>query len=173
MTLLLTVDRFDRLLDKFTVGDGCWEWTGAKAKGYGYFRAVDGRTSRACRVIYELFVGPIPEGLTIDHLCRNKACVRLSHLEAVTMQTNLLRADGVSGRASRKTHCPQGHPYAAFVPGGVRYCSICKREQERSRKGYTLLGTNKTEFICPTCGRTTRGPGPTTRHRRACAQGVL
>lgn len=88
----------DRLADKFTVGDGCWEWTGAIQPGTGYSAlnvgTVDGKKiiTSGHRVLYELFNGPIPEGTEIDHLCRNRTCVRPAHLEAVTRSENNRRA---------------------------------------------------------------------------------
>ena len=72
--------------------DGCWEWTGAKdGDGYGHL-TIAGRVVGAHRFAYELLVGPIPEGLEIDHLCRNRACVKPADLEPVTRAENLRRA---------------------------------------------------------------------------------
>lgn len=119
----------------------CWLWIGAKV-GYGSIGDGERRLS-AHRLSYETFVGPIPEGLVIDHLCRVPACVNPDHLEAVTTRENLLRGNGFSGRNIRKTHCPAGHPYA---PGNLaktkvgRKCLICNRErQARIRRARKLL----------------------------------
>lgn len=89
----------ERFLSKVdTAGDGCWEWIGARHRnGYGLFQA--GRRSPANhavpegahRVAYRLFVGTIPENAVIDHLCRNRACVRPEHLEAVSSGENTRR----------------------------------------------------------------------------------
>ena len=85
--------------------DGCWHWTGhLQPNGYGSFR-VSGRTFRAHRWAYEHYVGPIPEGLQIDHLCRNRACVNPSHLEPVTARENTRRA--------MRPQCVNGHPFTA------------------------------------------------------------
>lgn len=91
--------------DKVELSAGCWLWTAAtNSKGYGCF-GIDGRRYLAHRLAYEDAVGPIPDGLTIDHLCRVKTCVRPSHLEPVTLRENVRRAKSLI------THCPQGHPY--------------------------------------------------------------
>lgn len=83
-------DRFWRKVQKTP---GCWRWTGAiQSAGYGSIGLGEGRVGSAHRVAYELLVGPIPPGLTIDHLCRNTWCVNPAHLEAVTHQENVRRA---------------------------------------------------------------------------------
>jgi len=138
----------DRLGDKFTVGDGCWQWKVVNSEGYGSF-AIDRVKHKAHRVLYELMVGPIPAGLDIDHLCRNRACVRPDHLEPVTRGENQRR--GVPYRPPRNynpwgrqvTHCPRGHEY---TPENLRSdkrnrraCLICHREKmaeyRRAKKG--------------------------------------
>jgi hypothetical protein len=120
----------------------CWIWTGTKGNGYGYF--WDGRrNAQAHRFSYEMHVGPIPAGLTLDHLCRNPSCVNPAHLEPVTLAVNLARSDRsrpMNGEHNRsKTHCPQGHPYdeentARDLRDGGRYCRTCKREKARERR---------------------------------------
>ena len=86
----------------------------------------------AHRFAYETFVGPIPEGLTIDHLCRIRHCVNPEHLEAVTDRVNILRGEGISAQHARATHCPQGHPYDLIntyvAPDGDRDCRDCRRQ---------------------------------------------
>ena len=113
----------------------CWLWTGAqRGKGYGAFK-VDRRMVRAHRFAYELLVGPIAEGLDLDHLCRVRHCVRPSHMEPVTPQVNILRGVGTSALNAKKTHCPLGHPYDAtntyHDPRGKRYCRACWRARDR------------------------------------------
>lgn len=78
--------------DKIAVGDGCWEWLGSKtSNGYGQV-AIKREIFKAHRVVYEWLVGTIPRGLEIDHLCRNRSCVRPDHLEPVTRVVNIRRA---------------------------------------------------------------------------------
>lgn len=97
-----------RFWDKVEVSEsGCWVWVGAlNSRGYGCF-GVEGVSQLAHRVIYDVLVGSIPEGYTIDHLCRTKPCVNPAHLEPVTLRENIARAYALS----RPTHCPYGHEY--------------------------------------------------------------
>src|SRR4051794_19244214 len=89
----------------------CWDWPGLiLSTGYGGVRGTDLRLRRVHRVAYERLVGPIPAGLVIDHLCRNKACFNPRHLEAVTVRTNTLRGVGFSAWNARKVQCDHGHP---------------------------------------------------------------
>lgn len=116
--------RFASKIDKRP--DGCWYWTGhLGANGYGHL-AVGHRMLLAHRYAYEHLVGPIPDGLTIDHLCRVRQCVNPEHLEAVTIQVNIERA-GKSARAS----CANGHPFDdanTYVwTDGARRCRECVR----------------------------------------------
>lgn len=128
---------FEELIEaRFQRSDGCWLWTGAmQPSGYGTFR---GRAAH--RITYELFVGPIPENLTIDHLCRVRSCVNPAHLEPVTIAVNVMRGESLPARNARKTHCPQGHPYDdenTYVnpTTGWRLCRSCAREARRARNG--------------------------------------
>jgi hypothetical protein len=109
--------------------DGCWIWLGWKdAKQYGRIQHQN-RKLLAHRVGYELLVGPIPTGLTIDHLCRNTSCVNPAHLEPVSIAENLRRGAAVI------THCPAGHEYNAkntYVGHkNKRQCRACNRERMR------------------------------------------
>jgi hypothetical protein len=118
-----------RFWAKVLVGDGCWEWIGAKAHG-GYGSIWwKGRTCSSHRVAYECLVGPIPEGLTLDHLCRNRACARPDHLEAVSSRVNTLRGDGRSAAQHRQTRCSRGHELdtanTRIDSNGARHCRPC------------------------------------------------
>lgn len=113
---------------------GCWLWTGARSSNGGYARvAVGGRNRRAHRVVYELLVGPIPAGLTLDHLCRTPRCVNPDHLEPVTNTENIMRGDGWAARNARKTCCPRGHTYTV-TKRGHRCCYTCANAAQRARR---------------------------------------
>jgi hypothetical protein len=115
--------------------DGCWAWSAAITRGgYGHFW-VDGHHVSAHRFAYELLVGPIPEGLTLDHLCRVRHCVNPAHLEPVTMRENNLRGDAPPARNAAKTHCVHGHPFdeenTYQHPRRSRVCQTCQTEGRR------------------------------------------
>ena len=131
----------DRFWMKVQKTDGCWNWTGAKLiPGYGTIQD-NHRKMRAHRLAYELLVGPIPDGLVLDHLCRNKGCVRPDHLEAVTQAENLMRGNGVGARHARKTHCNYGHEFNEqntvvryYHNRPVRCCKPCEARRNALRK---------------------------------------
>jgi transposase-like protein len=117
---------------RHAAGPACWVWTGAmNPKGYGRF-SLGGRMTTAQRASWFLNKSlEMPDGYTVDHLCRNRACVRPDHLEAVPHRINLLRGRTVTARAASATHCPAGHPYDAAntmrPPRGGRVCRACNR----------------------------------------------
>src|SRR5262245_17929513 len=110
-------DRFWNHVYKEPGEKACWLWEGAQySNGYGMFRVSISKKKRrflSHRYAYELLVGPIPIGLEIDHLCRVTSCVRPDHLEPVTHRENVRRGYSWAGINSKKTECPQGHPYTA------------------------------------------------------------
>ena len=118
---------------------GCWLWTKYLTRD-GYAKAklpkVEGdwrhgtRTVVAHRVMYEEYVGPIPEGLTLDHLCRVRHCVNPAHLEPVTAEENVMRGEGPCARNARKTHCDHGHP----LSGGNLYTYVFRGRTWRACK---------------------------------------
>lgn len=115
--------------------DSCWLWTGKLGpRGYATF-SVGGKPVRVHRFAYELLVGPIPPGLTLDHLCRVRHCVSPAHLEAVPPGINVLRGAGLAAQNTRKTHCINGHPFSGANLGlslsGERLCRACRREITR------------------------------------------
>lgn len=128
-----TCQRFFAMIDS---GE-CWEWSGQRVNGYGRFQLND-RNRTAHQVAYELFVGPIPEGLEIDHLCRNRACVNPTHMELVTHRENVLRGETIAARNFYGTECVNGHPWSPETTGrrhdGGRFCRPCARERNRVYK---------------------------------------
>lgn len=131
-----------RLWARVEKTDTCWLWTGyVTIDGYGRIKSVydrdnPHRSEAVHRVAYELLVGPIPEGLELDHLCQVRNCVRPDHLEPVTREENARRG------GERQTHCASGHEYTAenthIRPSdGARICRACGRVGGRAehRKG--------------------------------------
>jgi hypothetical protein len=109
---------------------GCWlREVGLKPKGYSSFK-YQGKSHRAHRLTYSLLVGPIPEGLVLDHLCRVRNCVNPDHLEPVTQKVNVSRGRAGQPQLAR-THCPHGHPYSgsnlSIHKKGGRRCKECAR----------------------------------------------
>lgn len=135
----------NRQLDgpRWTVDEasGCWLWQRAiNDKGYGVATIgvwPDRAWRGAHRVVYEELVGPIPDGLQLDHLCRVRHCVNPDHLEPVTIEENILRGVGFAALNARKTECPHGHPYTpentSFSAKGYRHCRTCGRLRDRER----------------------------------------
>lgn len=125
----------DRIFAKINqpIGASCWEWQGYRMKaGHGRCR-VDGRKVLVHRWVWEFLVGEIPDGLSLDHLCRNASCVNPEHLEPVTHRVNVLRGRAPAAAHAKKTECPQGHPYDeqnTRVYRGSRYCITCHRQPQ-------------------------------------------
>jgi hypothetical protein len=108
----------------------CKEWQGALDQdGYGRIN-VNGKWKLAHRVEYEKFVEPIGNGLVIDHLCRNRSCVNVSHMEIVTNKENVLRGMGVTAQNKRKTTCKNGHLFYTDKDE-KRKCLECARKRWR------------------------------------------
>ncbi len=124
-----------RFWGKVERGDGCWIWRGSSYAKTGYGQAYDANGGRlAHRMAYELVVGKIPDGLTLDHLCRTRLCVNPSHLEPVTRGENTMRGDTVTAKNKLKTACPKGHPYDkenTLSRTNGRRCRACHAEWNR------------------------------------------
>lgn len=137
--MLRTVDRI--AARSVETERGCWEWQGsATPKGYGRIW-VGEKLLYVHRAAYEALVGEIPEGLQLDHLCRNRGCWRPDHLDPVTNRVNAQRGEAGSYLGAKnlnKTHCPQGHPYDGdnlrVNARGWRYCRTCRRDQKRQAR---------------------------------------
>lgn len=139
--------RYDRLTMPVPFS-GCIIWLGnlSKVNGYGfsfYGSVKDGsfRRSTIHNLVYEQFVGPIPDGCEIDHKCKVRSCVNPDHLRAVSHAENMETAvfpRGGDHYQKQKTHCPKGHPYTPEnlmkLPNGWRGCKICGREYQRTYK---------------------------------------
>jgi len=133
------------ITDKIKFTDGCHIWTGAKNQlGYGRI-TIFGKSKQAHRVIYELVKGPIPEGLVLDHKCKNPSCVNTEHLEPVSQLENVRR--GLVNQNKQKTHCKYGHKFTpkntAIDKNGRRNCRQCHRN--KSNKLYLKKHTHCTE----------------------------
>jgi hypothetical protein len=122
-------ERFEACVDR---SGQCWMWTGLVLPcGYGRL-SVDGKQVYAHRYSYEQTVGPIPEGLELDHLCRVRACVNPNHLEPVTRRENIRRGVSVVAANAVKTHCRNGHPFdeanTYIRANGGRECRPCRKQ---------------------------------------------
>lgn len=129
--------------------DGCWQWRGS-VTGYGYGQyghGLPGLTMRVHKLAWEAQNGPVPVGLVLDHLCRNRLCVRPDHLQAVPNRVNVLRGEGLSAVNARKRHCRRGHPFSDRDADGRRRCEQCERIKyearlirDRERRSVVLCG---------------------------------
>lgn len=132
------LDRFFAKVEKRE--DGCWIWTGATGGSDPYFYGVFLNTT-AHRVSYEHFIGPIPDGMVVDHLCETKLCVNPDHVRVCTQQENLhASALTINSKNAALTHCKNGHPLSGDNVRMYRHqrvCRACKREwaaRKRSKK---------------------------------------
>lgn len=133
-----------RLKSKIHINDnGCWCWTGAvfsKVNGkYAQIRMTSNE-KKSClryahRVSYEHFVGPVPEGKELDHLCRNTLCINPQHLEPVTHKENMLRRVDIN-----KKYCKHGHKMeddnVYLNPKGARECRTCRKISQKKFRAY-------------------------------------
>lgn len=134
-------DRIIRNIDFSMDETACWEWVGQRSySGYGQAKLTLAGMERvvlAHRWLYEALVGPIPAGLTLDHLCKNKSCVNPKHLEPVTIADNIRRGDSKSAVSRRTGRCTKGHHvvdpggWIEYSDGARRACRICKNASVR------------------------------------------
>lgn len=137
------------ILNRVKIVDGCWIWPTRRPLGYGSVYIGGGKANQvsvnAHRLSYEIVKGPVPKGLVLDHLCRNRSCVNPNHLEAVTERTNILRGTGPAARCAAAKECVNGHLFAGQQPPpsyavrGWRKCNVCHRERERERRAKRKL----------------------------------
>lgn len=134
----LTKDELKRFMDKVDIqdgDDGCWLWTASTNRtGYGEFFLKDLGKVTAHRQSYRHYIGPIPDGKMLDHLCRTRNCVNPRHLEPVSGHENTIRGEGPTADAAAKTECVNGHPLIeenVMWIKGVRHCKKCNAERTR------------------------------------------
>lgn len=136
---------WDRAAEKIRVDKDGWWWEGTiGGDGYGKLligsRATKRSTFQAHRVVWTLLRGPIPEGLDLDHLCRQRNCVWPEHLEPVSRKENLRRGEGFPGVRARQTHCINGHAFdeanTYIAPNGTRKCRKCSNERRKNYPRY-------------------------------------
>jgi hypothetical protein len=127
-----------RLVDRVTIGHetGCWIWTGSKTPSGRGLISVNGKYRLTHRVTYEMFRGPIPDGLVLDHLCRVPECCYPGHLEPVTHATNIARGMAPTTIAKRNGTCLSGRHDMTDVyvkKNGEKQCAPCHREKGKAR----------------------------------------
>ncbi|MCL2393073.1 MAG: HNH endonuclease [Acidimicrobiaceae bacterium] len=117
---------------------GCWGWLGAHTPyGYGHLNVGGSRYDSAYRVGYRLLIGEVPEGLELDHLCRNPGCVNPTHLEPVTHRVNVFRGSNRRIQAAISGTCIRGHGpdnFAYRPDGRYHYCRACRRLYRKDRR---------------------------------------
>lgn len=126
------------------IESGCWEWTGTRiSSGYGQF-SVRSKRVLAHRWAYAHYIGPIPEGLSLDHLCRNRACCNPQHVEPVTHRENVHRGKAPAAVNAARTHCKHGHPLTGsnlqVRPDGRRACLACQKARNAAARGQRAAG---------------------------------
>jgi len=148
----------ERFWAKVEITGSCWLWR-ASNDGHGYGQlSLQRKPIKAHRFAYTLLRGAIPQGLTIDHLCRNRACVNPEHMEVVTQKVNTLRGIGASAKHARATYCLRGHAFVLSntyrTREGWRCCRLCNRDRNRHRRsailrGGTLPVRQTSKLTCP------------------------
>lgn len=137
-----------RIKSRVSVGSkGCWNWNGyIDRDGYGRF-SVNGKQDTVHRISFAAFGGIIPQGLQLDHLCRNRRCCNPKHLEPVTKKENTLRGTSFSAVNARKTHCDHGHAFDdrnTYRHGGRR--RQCRKCNARAVQRYNMRSIQNTSL---------------------------
>jgi len=172
-----TLKRWRMFTDKFDYQrDGCWEWKAHRnGRGYGTFWTGSSKML-AHRVSWEWSVGKrIPEGLVIDHLCRNKACVNPNHLEPVTDYENRVVRGNLRNGREEMTHCLRGHPFDEgntyrYERDGKprRGCRACQEERTARHRLTAQAG----DLPCPECDQTFKSKRGVSIHRKRAHERV-
>lgn len=160
----------DRFWSRVDRSGNCWLWTSTVSNGYGAMViTADGKSINylAHRIAFTWMRGPIPNGMVLDHLCRNTLCVNPAHLEVVTSVENTRRGFSPFAVKARQTHCKRGHeftPENTYVrKNGTRWCNECRRIRDRA---YSLA--DQLVKVCPHCSTSfTAGPGGVRRKSSA------
>jgi hypothetical protein len=116
-----------------SVDGPCLLWSGSRRRGYGQTTVGGhyGKNWLVHRLVWEMLEGPVPSGMTLDHLCGVLHCASIAHLEPVTAKVNILRGKGPAAINARKTQCIRGHDFDAIRPDGARECRTCKRARNK------------------------------------------
>ena len=137
-----------------TLNESCWIWTrGRFPNGYGQAwkhaqrtkpTGRYGRPIQAHRLVYEMYCGPVPGGMHLDHICRQRGCVNPAHLRVVTCRENVHAEQSkcLAAANTAKTHCKRGHILEAenlYVYRGSRHCKACRRDEKRVRRQRVAL----------------------------------
>jgi hypothetical protein len=138
LPLSLTPEEFERFWGKVDASGTCWTWiAGLIPQGYGSFW-LRGKTRRSHKVAYESVVGPVPDGLVLDHICRNRRCVNPDHLRVVTHRENIFAPGSMclAAQNAEKDECLRGHLLSGenlLIWEGKRSCRICRRVNDLRR----------------------------------------
>jgi len=129
----------DRIWPKVHKTESCWLWLGAHNRGYAKLGTLS-----IYRWTYEQLKGPIPAGLTIDHLCRVRGCVNPDHMEAVTAVENVMRSTAPAALNAKKTHCKRGHAFDAANTARSRNSRVCRACRSALKRARTARRRNET-----------------------------
>lgn len=149
----------ERIRNKIRIDQktGCWEWQGHRSPdGYGQVK-YHGAVHSVHRLTYRLLVGPIPDGMQLDHFaCDNRACGNPEHVRPTTVRENVLRSGSIQSLNAAKTHCVNGHPFTpentTRHPNGGRQCRACDQRRGREWRARRRASQSATSSPTPTRG---------------------